>query len=270
MMSAILYARNSEFTYLHTPLANLDHAIAPVKKYAVDWESFIGLGMNECPVERFHSRTFERKATHSLNELEWQNGVLYQVPHCHAFADEHPQLYEALRHDLRSRYWHNKTGGRSNRDRLRIVIHARRGDVTPCVARRFTPNEDIERTLRGVSDALDHAAIPYQAELVSEGATDDFAGISIDPDRLFLNGDPKQAFHKLVTADVMIMGKSSFSYVAGILCEGTVVYPPFWSAPLPSWLVLDEDHGIDRARLLKAVRGRHNPGLPSGTVGGLR
>lgn len=269
MMSAILYARNSEFTYLHTPLANLDHAVESAETYAVDWESFIGLGRNECPIERFHPKTFERKVTHNLNELEWLDGVLYQVPHCHPFADKHPELYEALQSDLRSRYWHNKTERGFNRNCLRIVIHARRGDVTPSVARRFTPNEDIERTLRGVSDALDHAAIPYQAEIVSEGAPDDFAGISVDPDRLFLNGDPKQAFHRLVTADVMIMGKSSFSYAAGVLCGGAVVYPPFWSAPLPSWFVLDEDLGIDRDCFLKAVRGGHNPCPPSGN-GGLR
>jgi hypothetical protein len=42
-------------------------------------------------------------------------------------------------------------------------------------------------------------------------------------------------FREMVHADVLVIAKSSFSYIAGILNEGTVYYNPFWHPPLVGW-----------------------------------
>ena len=44
-----------------------------------------------------------------------------------------------------------------------------------------------------------------------------------------------QAFHHMVIADVLIMAKSSFSYVAGMYNSNNVYYFDFWHSPLKTW-----------------------------------
>lgn len=44
----------------------------------------------------------------------------------------------------------------------------------------------------------------------------------------------------LVFSDILVMSRSSLSYVAGIISNNTVVYIPFWHPPLPqkNWIVI--------------------------------
>ena len=54
-----------------------------------------------------------------------------------------------------------------------------------------------------------------------------------------LNDNVFSTFHHLVSADLLIMSKSDFSFVAGILSKGIKLFcpVPFWRVPLPGWLL---------------------------------
>ena len=52
-----------------------------------------------------------------------------------------------------------------------------------------------------------------------------------------INESIEDTFTSLVLADVLVISKSSYSYIAGILSEGIVYYQPFWHSPLPNWKV---------------------------------
>jgi hypothetical protein len=56
-------------------------------------------------------------------------------------------------------------------------------------------------------------------------------------------GDPILALRVMAGADLLIMSRSSFSYVAAILnTKGSIYYPSkFWHKPLPKWHVVKED-----------------------------
>jgi hypothetical protein len=41
-------------------------------------------------------------------------------------------------------------------------------------------------------------------------------------------------------ADILVIGKSSFSYVAGLYNTNTVYYFNFWHSPLNNWINVDE------------------------------
>jgi hypothetical protein len=61
--------------------------------------------------------------------------------------------------------------------------------------------------------------------------------------RKFINGDPIKALEGMCTADVLIMSRSSFSYVAAILSkQGIIIYHPFWHSPLPEWVIATENN----------------------------
>ena len=72
--------------------------------------------------------------------------------------------------------------------------------------------------------------------------------------RKFVNGDPIEALEAMATADLLMMSRSSFSYVAAILNEeGIVIYHPFWHSPLPEWIVASENETADETRLLNQI-----------------
>jgi len=49
------------------------------------------------------------------------------------------------------------------------------------------------------------------------------------------------SFHHMSNADVFVMSKSSFSYVAGLYNTKTVIYMPFWHQPLSSWQIFNSE-----------------------------
>lgn len=39
-------------------------------------------------------------------------------------------------------------------------------------------------------------------------------------------------FKEMVSANALIITKSSFSYIAGVLLDGDIYYEPFWHPPM--------------------------------------
>jgi hypothetical protein len=60
--------------------------------------------------------------------------------------------------------------------------------------------------------------------------------------KIVRGGDPLQAIRELAGLDVLIMSRSSFSYVGAILNEGGKIYFPksFWHSPMTGWEVVNE------------------------------
>jgi hypothetical protein len=64
-------------------------------------------------------------------------------------------------------------------------------------------------------------------------------------------GDPLDALNSMIHADVLMMAKSSLSYVAGLLNKrGLVIHEPYWHAPVSGWIfnIWDDDAGAHKLR----------------------
>jgi len=58
---------------------------------------------------------------------------------------------------------------------------------------------------------------------------------------IFYGGDPIVTIAQMASIDILIIGRSSLSYVAGILSKGSVIYPTnFWHKPLKNWIPGDK------------------------------
>lgn len=53
---------------------------------------------------------------------------------------------------------------------------------------------------------------------------------------IHLDSDTFDTFHHLCKADILVMGTSSFSYLAGIYNKKSVIYYTFWHPPLDNWI----------------------------------
>ena len=134
-----------------------------------------------------------------------------------------------------------------------IGIHIRRGDIGPCRPltrnyHRYLPNSHFTR-LVDYYIAQQHAKqgesskIPSTVQVTIYSESESFESFDVFEQRgynVILDGSIEDVWKGLVTKDVIILSRSSFSLVPAILSRGVVVYTPFWHNPLPTWEVVNE------------------------------
>jgi hypothetical protein len=215
------------------------------------------------------------------NELiAWSGGrgagrpTLVRLATPHGIADQFPDSYGAC--TQQSPFPAPARGGRP----LRVALHVRRGEQVVLRSDRMLPNSYYIGVARRVADALETAGLEYEIELWTEVPTSDFVagpqhhGINGRISEPFaaraemyglaefdelpnlvhrLNGRAIDCLEGLATADVFVMSRSSFSYVAAILNRsGVVLYHPFWHSGMSAWIDVDPDGAFDPSRLLAA------------------
>jgi hypothetical protein len=160
------------------------------------------------------------------------------------FSDCHPDAYCQVIPDFRRKYYRNSSPV-CNRI-ISVAIHMRRGDVTPAHRQRFTPNAAVLETTRRVRALLEKHGQEHAISLYSVGAPGDFAEFRENGVGLFLNIDAVWTMRQLIEADVLIMSKSSFSYVAALISDGLKLYEPFWHSPLTGWITRNRRGRFDQ------------------------
>jgi hypothetical protein len=118
-----------------------------------------------------------------------------------------------------------------------IVVHIRRGDVTFSVQKhryRYLPNSHYINLIARYQHNNSRVIILSESE--SDESFDVFRGAGYE---VWLDTSVIEAWSLILTSQVFIMSRSSFSRVPAIFCDGIVAYTKFWSPPLPEWHVYD-------------------------------
>ena len=121
----------------------------------------------------------------------------------------------------------------SSRPPARVVVHLRRGDVTPTSAyrARYTSNNETLSALRRLR--LEHAAVRIHTERTSAEPLEPFATRGYE---LVLDAPIASAWSDMICASVLLTARSSFSYVPALFSTGRVIYQTLpRHAPLPGW-----------------------------------
>ncbi len=153
--------------------------------------------------------------------------------------------------DLKTKYYLNQKEHLYKQNNiLNIALHIRRGDVKGTHKKydRYTTNKTLAERVDLITSVLENKKLRFQLNIFSEGNSSDFEEFSKYKPVFFLNEDEFKTFHSLVKADILVMAKSSFSYVAALLNEGIVIYERFWHKPLKSWVQANVDSDYFKAR----------------------
>jgi hypothetical protein len=159
--------------------------------------------------------------------------------------------------------------GKNNKNT--IAIHIRRGDVSPCdkdgdVVKRYLPNQHYLRILDHYAPVITRAGTTMQEQQQSqvvvysqsksfESWSDFSSACSQHNCTLRLDTDILEVWRGLLTADTLILSKSSFSLVAGLLSSAAqVVYTPFWHKPLANWTVISRKLKMETLRDLERIK----------------
>ncbi len=258
IFSTMLYARFNRLTYLHTPIASVEHNDHGDEFWAEKWERTFSPGYEELQLNAFDLRGAAVVAADTMMferaKPQPAEPVLLVASECHWYADSHPDFYALIQPQLIRKYERTPHSVRSRKGSLFVAVHVRRGDVGEhYLAERFTDNSTVLHQIDQLSRAL--ASVPHEIHVFSEGCEEDFGEI---PDRavMHLNGDAFECLHNLITADILVMAKSSFSYTAALLSRGIVIYTPFWHAPLRQWIVGGSDGSLPQSQFRSALSRR--------------
>lgn len=121
-------------------------------------------------------------------------------------------------------------------NKFTIVVHIKRGEkCTPCKAPRegyqqYMPNSHYQRLIDKYMRPDARVAIFSQED--SYESFDEFEEKGYE---LHLDHPMEEVWQTIVTADVIILSRSSFGLLPSLVTKGTVVYTPFWHKPLRGW-----------------------------------
>jgi hypothetical protein len=269
--------------YLHSPLTRVDYqGLSALERNAGEagfhheFNALFQIKSDVRPTDGFFKTRLPNISIATVNELndlfdQHETGgkrILAQLAVPYGIADMFPDCYEVCK-DI-SPFEASARAGRA----LRVALHVRRGELLVLDSERMLPNSYYINAAGRIADILDEIRCDYQIELWTEATETAFTvqpdhhGIShristpmvLDPEATRLeefrfmpnllyrlNGKAIDCIRQLATADILVMSRSSFSYLAGILNKrGIVLYHPFWHSAPSSWIHVHQDGNFDR------------------------
>ncbi len=233
MMSAFAFCKAERIRYLHTPMTYVAHGHG--EHWVSSWNNFVNFfdEIEQISPDVHVPNLLEALALHRTSRM-----AVAANDHFHAYCDRRPFVYLNVQDEFRRRC----AAVKAVSDQGVMAVHIRRGDVMTDLknARRRTTLQKIAMVI----DAVRKKRPDLTIKVFSQGDPVEFA--SLPADELHLDSDVFDTMTALINSEVLLMAKSSFSYVAALLSRGTVIYEPFWHRPLATW--------IDMERLLRDAK----------------
>lgn len=263
-MSALCFAKAFGLEYVHRPFTVIEHAETGMGEWIRQWENHYNLGAGARHLSAHPGPVV------AIDELllaphKWPETAIVAAPHYLHYCNQDLKAWERVRGLLRDKFWQNKP--QRAQEPFTIALHVRRGDVAPDSkhsAPNYTPNATFLRTLDLIRNVVATRLPDTRVQLFSQGDPEAFADFVKAGCELRLDEPALDTHADLVTADVLITSKGAFSYTAGVLNEGIILYDPQKYRPLDDWIVRSGDGRFDGeafARRLDAVLQRARRGL---------
>lgn len=237
-ISAIAFAGAFDLEYVHSPLRTVCHVEGPKDQWAARWEKTFNFvqgyrNVDDCGLPVFPLGNF-------LKERSLRNkDCIVQLIHYQHWTNDNTWAYASILPSLRRNY-RRDVKVRAGR-RKTVAVHIRRGDVSAVkfAKTHFTPNLAIANALRQVLAMLRARGDDPLVQIYSQGKLDDFKEFFEFNAEFHLNSPAIWTLNQLVDADILIMARSAFSYVAALLSEGIKLYDPFQESQLSTWITRD-------------------------------
>jgi hypothetical protein len=238
MFSVMAFCKEFGAHYVHTPIAKILPVDSQEKRDK--WNALFDLTALSVP----KPVGLETKKVRTLADLFVQvcltkdgGAALFDIDHCHAYTDWNIQSVESMAPYLQSAFRsQHSVKTFESAEGSKLIVHLRRGHIEDGSGElRITRDDAVidgihsVMTLSGLSEGV---VFCMQPEPQIESRLPD--GIVFDS-----TSDEFEVIYAMSKAEYLILAKSSMSYVAGILCTGTVLYESFWHPKLKRWTSLD-------------------------------
>lgn len=247
-MSAIAFAKAFGAEYIHTPFESIDHTPAHQVSWAQKWEDFFGFSKHYKVIDETYEIIDYQDYMRRPKQLA-SNSVLF-FQQCWWFTRRYPDFFLNIAPELRAGMNLSTERG----EKLRAAIHVRRGDVSASANKmRYTDDESILRSIDSLRRMAKETGRDLAISVYSQGSPEDFSAFKARGCELHLDTDAIETMKAMIESDILVMSKSSFSYVAALLNTGVIVYEPTFNPPLSSWIRKRGDGSVDVRRLVAAL-----------------
>lgn len=133
-------------------------------------------------------------------------------------------------------FWENKTKNFFNNDKINIAVHIRRENIADngkAEERVTTTNNYYLDVMNGIRQKYQNRNLLFH--IYSQGNIGQFQELVAKDVSFHLNEDIIQTFMGMVSANILIISPSSFSYSAALISDGEIYYKPFWHKPRSNW-----------------------------------
>jgi hypothetical protein len=218
IICTILYAYRHDYTYLFNPIYKMEHNYANHPDFCNDMNEYMNL-------------THKYQLLKNTEEAhKCGSDIKYTIDH----DIDGYVTNEALMH-IKECFWQNKDRNVFGNSRLNVVVHVRRPNSHDNrVMGTNTPDEYYLNLIQKIRNEYRDRNPLFHIH--SQGNLESFEVYRNTDTIIKLDTDLRVSFTEMVAADILIMSASSFSYIAGYLCEGIVYYMPFWHKPRKQWI----------------------------------
>jgi len=269
VLSTMLFADELDIKYVHTPFKKISypfyfkeigHNIDNDKSFEGKWEFFTNLGFNELAVGQMKLDKLDIVQVGHPREVKKIKNTLYVITDCHKFADRNPNLYFKLLPKFQQKYAESaeKPDLYFDQSKINVAIHIRRGDVTQEDSKRYTSNRFVLSITKGISSTLKDLGEEPVFHIYSQGDEEKFVSLVEDGTVFHLNECPFTTFHHMVSADVLVMAKSSFSCSAALFSNGIKIYLPFWHKPLKDWIIVKKNSSFNKKKFRNMIKHKNH------------
>ena len=229
------------YTYVHNPIIKMDHLTSD--DYLGNIEQFFQIINNYSNINSIVYDNIYEEDNPSINTLtNYDNNnknknILIKIFFPFNICDAKPIVYEKVMPKLRSLLIDKNLPFYNNDETIKIALHLRRGDVKLNVnSDRYTPIDDIIKIINLLKNKYINCTF-YIFTQIDETNKNEFDIFNNDDAiKIKANEDQLLTMNHLIHADVLVMCKSSFSYIAGCYNKNIIYYNPFWHSPLSSWI----------------------------------
>jgi hypothetical protein len=239
-ISALAFSTAFNLEYVHSPLRTVCHVEGPKEQWAARWENTLNFGLGYSSVDDCGFPVFPLGDFLKERSL-WNKDCVVQLIHYQRWTNANTWAYNSIIPVLRRNYRGDLKRLASSQKTL--AVHIRRGDVSAVRSAKthYTPNQAIVGTLRRVIAMLRARGDDPLVKIYSQGTLNDFEDFFEFGAEFHLNSPAIWTFNQLVNADILIMARSAFSYVAALLSDGIKLYDPFQENPLSTWITRDAE-----------------------------
>jgi hypothetical protein len=229
--------------YVHSPIQSMEHIPEPMPEYLKRIEDYFQIhtkykNVNEIKYDKIID---VQNAEIESTILLYKNSVftiLLKIIIPNGILDANTKVYNYIMPDLRQ-IRQKLDLPKYDKNKMNIAIHIRRGDVNQSLhPYRYTPMEYFKQIAQHLLTQFPEANICIFSEVTQENIHefDAFHNMNV---KLIMDEDVLLTLEYLIRANILVTSKSSFSYIAGLYNENTVLYTPFWHRPMPHWRILN-------------------------------
>jgi hypothetical protein len=241
-LSVLAFANFFGVKFLNTPIRNANFANGKDQYSAnVSWDTQWNALINfESLSEKSLSKDWQlvkvptttglwKFIIKKIFSLKIKSKYLFVLESAHRYTDLRPKIIGNSRNLFQDML--NPISLKVNED---IVIHLRRGDATQNTV-RYTADETIFTALVGLMTKYPNTSIRIYTNEPFDLPKKFYNVVTVD-----VESSPFEAITHMANCKILVIAKSSMSYIAALMNKNTVYCPNFWHPKMNNWINASE------------------------------